>query len=230
MTFIRTLSAALLTLSCLTYPAQAQQSSDAVAPEASTDEPAVAAVVMPPEVNLSGEDLPRVRSANWMAVTANPLASEAGAAVLRNGGNAIDAMVAIQLTLGLVEPQSSGLGGGAFLVYWDAEQKRLTTFDGRETAPMAALPTLFQDDEGQPLKFFDAVVGGRSVGVPGTPMLLQAVHGRYGSQPWATLFDGAIGMAEDGFTVSPRMANSIARDADRLSRYETTRSYFFKAD
>ena len=106
-----------------------------------------------------------VNAENWMISAANPHAVAAGADVLRRGGTAADALVAVQIVLGLVEPQSSGLGGGAFLVWYDAESGELTTLDGRETAPLEATPLLFQDN-GAPLKFFDAVVGGRSVGVP----------------------------------------------------------------
>ena len=112
------------------------------------------------------------RSDNWMVVTANPLASEVGAKVLQNGGTAADAMVAVQAMLGLVEPQSSGLGGGAFLVWFDAKTKEVTTLDGRETAPSGANPEMFLGKNGKPLKFFEAVVGGLSVGVPGTPALM----------------------------------------------------------
>nr|WP_306268516.1 gamma-glutamyltransferase [Pararhizobium sp. IMCC3301] len=218
--------AAVLPLYVAALPANAQQAADSVAPESGTEP----TTQVPLEVNLVAEEVEEIRSSNWMISTANPVASEAGAAVLRGGGNAIDAMVAVQLMLGLVEPQSSGLGGGAFLLYWDAANKRLTTFDGRETAPMAATPTLFQDETGQPLKFFDAVVGGRSVGVPGTPLLLEAVHGRYGSLPWATLFDSVISLAEAGFKVSPRLAASIAADQERLARFEDTKAYFFRND
>ncbi len=126
-------------------------------------------------------------------------------------------MVAVQAVLGLVEPQSSGLGGGAFLVWYDAASGQVTTLDGRETAPLAATPTLFQDDAGEPLKFFDAVVGGRSVGTPGTPALLQAAHDRWGTQPLgAGCSSDAIALAEDGFAVSPRLADLVAGDADRL--------------
>ena len=120
-----------------------------------------------------------------MISSANPHASAAGNWAIENGGNAIDAMVAIQLVLGLVEPQSSGLGGGAFLVYFDAEAGRLTTFDGRETAPKAATPELFLDGNGQPMRFFDAVIGGRSVGTPGTVKLLHEVHAKHGRMDWA---------------------------------------------
>lgn len=164
-----------------------------------------------------------------MVAAANPLAAEAGRAVLANGGNAIDAMVAVQTVLGLVEPQSSGLGGGAFLVYFDAGAGKLTTFDGRETAPLEATPKLFLDAGGQPLKFLDAVIGGRSVGTPGTVKLLSEVHKRYGKAEWASLFEPAQKLATEGFAVSPRLASLIAAEGDRLKRYEGPRSYFYDA-
>ncbi|MGH1417059.1 MAG: gamma-glutamyltransferase [Pelagimonas sp.] len=167
-----------------------------------------------------------VSSDNWMLAAANPLAVEAGADVLRNGGTAADAMVAVQAVLGLVEPQSSGLGGGAFLVWYDAKTKTLTTLDGRETAPMVVTPTVFQDENGEPRKFFDAVVGGLSVGTPGTPRLMETAHRRWGNANWGGLFDAAINHAEQGFAVSDRMASSIARDAERLGRFGPTADYF----
>ena len=120
-----------------------------------------------------------IRAKHYMAASANPLATEAGYEILKRGGSAIDAMVAMQTTLGLVEPQSSGLGGGAFLVYWDNKAKKLTTFDARETAPKAATPGLFLDENGKPMGFMKAVVGGRSVGVPGIPKLLEDVPVSY---------------------------------------------------
>ncbi len=168
-----------------------------------------------------------VHAENWMVSAANPLAVQAGADVLRKGGTAADAMVAVQAVLGLVEPQSSGLGGGAFLVWFDAATGKVTTLDGRETAPLAATPTLFQDETGAPLKFFDAVVGGRAVGTPGTPMLMADAHKRWGTADWAGLLQPAVDLAADGFAVSPRMADSIAADPDRLSRFPTTADYFF---
>ncbi|WP_070962670.1 gamma-glutamyltransferase [Vibrio sonorensis] len=171
-----------------------------------------------------------VTSKEWMVTAANPLATQAGADILARGGNAIDAMVTVQLMLGLVEPQSSGIGGGAFLVYWDADKRDLTTFDGRETAPLAATPRLFQDENGQPLKFYDAVVGGRSVGTPGTIKLLWDTHKKYGKLPWKQLFSPVIKIAEQGFKISPRLATLITNDAERLSRFPTTRSYFFTQD
>ncbi|MBT8153432.1 gamma-glutamyltransferase [Epibacterium ulvae] len=217
----------LSALACLlAAPAFAQQAADAVAPEAATKgafalaSPAVQAALAAKD---AGQE---VTAENWMIAAANPLAVEAGAEVLRAGGTAADAMVAVQVVLGLVEPQSSGLGGGAFLVWYDGTTGELTTLDGRETAPLAATPRLFQDDAGEPLKFFDAVVGGRSVGTPGTPALLETAHRRWGRANWPTLFQAATDLARDGFTVSPRLAQLVERDAERLSRFDATAAYF----
>lgn len=182
-----------------------------------------------PEQSSGYQEKNLVSAQHWMVTAANPLAAEAGAKVLRAGGNAIDAMVAVQLMLGLVEPQSSGIGGGAFLVYFDAENQELTTYDGRETAPLAATPTLFQDASGQPLEFYDAVVGGRSVGTPGTVKLLWDTHQKYGQLQWARLIEPVIALARQGFEVSPRLATLIAEDADRLSRFAAAEAYFFDA-
>ncbi|GAK86068.1 gamma-glutamyltranspeptidase [Vibrio ponticus] len=168
-----------------------------------------------------------VTAKEFVVAAAHPLAVEAGYQVLKSGGSAADALVTVQTVLGLVEPQSSGLGGGAFLVYYNAEKQQLTTYDGRETAPLTARPELFQDENGEPLKFFDAVVGGRSVGTPGTVKLLADIHRRYGEQQWASLLKPAIDLARDGFEVSERLASSIARDNERLSRYPDTKRYFF---
>jgi gamma-glutamyltranspeptidase/glutathione hydrolase len=179
-----------------------------------------------PEIATSVAGKPAIRARRWMAAAANPLAAEAAAEMLRAGGSAVDAAVAAQFVLGLVEPQSSGLGGGAFLVHFNAASGELTTLDGRETAPAAATPTLFQDDRGEPLAFMDAVVGGRSVGVPGTPRLLEAAHRRYGKLAWGRLFGPALKLAEEGFEVSPRLAAQIAEDAPRLGRDAAARAYF----
>ena len=167
-----------------------------------------------------------VTAENWMVAAANPHAVQAGADVLANGGTAADALVAVQAMLGLVEPQSSGLGGGAFLVWYDAASGEITTLDGRETAPLAVTPQLFQDASGEPLKFFDAVVGGRSVGTPGTPALLEAVHQRWGKLEWDILLAPAAAMAETGFTVSPRLASLVMDDAERLAISPSTAAYF----
>ncbi len=122
---------------------------------------------------------------SYMVAAANPLAVEAGYQILREGGSAIDAMIATQLVLNLVEPQSSGIGGGAFLIHYNAGGRELIAYDGRETAPLAAGHDLFLDAQGEPMKFFDAVVGGRLVGVPGTLRLLYRTHVNHGRLPWA---------------------------------------------
>jgi len=173
--------------------------------------PAVAQA-LPPERPSGWIDKLPVASRHFMVATANPLATQAGYETLRAGGNAIDAAIAVQLVLGLVEPQSSGLGGGSFMLYHDARARRLIAYDGRETAPAAATAGRFLDAQGQPLAFFDAVVGGRSVGVPGTLKLLETVHRRHGRLPWARLFTPAIALAEQGFAISPRLHLLIAEE------------------
>lgn len=206
--------AAILALSllCPVADVAAQQATDAVAPEAAV-------------ARADRRDVP-VRASDWMIAAAHPLAAQAGADVLARGGSAADAMVTVQAVLGLVEPQSSGLGGGAFLLWHDAARGDLVTLDGRETAPLAARPTLFQDRDGAPLDFYAAVVGGRSVGVPGVPALMQAAHRRWGRLDWASLFDAPIRLAEQGFAVSPRLAALVAGDAGRLAAHPVTRDYF----
>ncbi|MFK7874457.1 MAG: gamma-glutamyltransferase [Paracoccaceae bacterium] len=207
-------------------PLWAQQAADSVDPEAATGGNFTAIsqdVADALQAKAAGAP---VTADTWMIAAANPHAVQAGADVLRAGGTAADAMVAVQTVLGLVEPQSSGLGGGAFLVWYDAEKQALTTLDAREAAPLAATPRLFQDDTGAPLKFFDAVVGGRSVGVPGTPALLEAAHNRWGTQDWAGLLQPAMDLAVGGFTISPRLAGLVARDAERLSTFPDTAAYF----
>ncbi|SMY38912.1 Gamma-glutamyltranspeptidase precursor [Photobacterium malacitanum] len=182
-----------------------------------------------PETSVANQQSQSVNGQQWMIATANHYASEAGAAILRQGGNAIDAMVATQLVLGLVEPQSSGIGGGGFLVYWNNDNHQMTTFDGRETAPFAVTPRLFQDKKGQPLAFYDAVIGGRSVGTPGTIKLLWNSHQQYGQLEWKKLFQPAIKLAQQGFIVSPRLAALVAKDATNLQRWPVTKAYFFDA-
>ena len=207
-----------IALALAAAPAAAQQAADAVAPETGTA-PAGASSMTP-------DAAAPATAQDWMVAAANPLAVEAGARILREGGSAADAMVAVQAVLGLVEPQSSGLGGGAFLVWYDAATGELTTLDGRETAPMAATPLLFQTD-GETMGFYDAVVGGLSVGTPGTPALLEAAHRRWGRHNWGDLFADAIGHAEDGFAVSPRLAGAIAEDEERLTTFTAASDYFF---
>ena len=168
-----------------------------------------------------------VTGKDWMVAAANPLAVEAGAKVLDAGGSAADAMVAVQSVLGLVEPESSGLGGGSFVVWYDAASGQMTTLDARETAPRGAMPQLFLDDEGEPLEFMTAVVGGRSVGTPGTPRLMEEAHRRWGRMNWAALFEDPIRLADQGFTVSPKLANLVADEGEALQRYPSTTDYFF---
>jgi gamma-glutamyltranspeptidase/glutathione hydrolase len=146
-----------------------------------------------------------------MVAAANPLAAAAGLDMLRQGGTAVDAAIATQLVLNLVEPQSSGLGGGAFMLVYDKASSRVVSLDGRETAPAAATPDRFMKD-GKPMRFMDAVVGGRSVGVPGAPRLLGEAHRRFGKLPWASLFAPAIRLAEQGFAVSPRLNGLLAKE------------------
>ena len=171
-----------------------------------------------------------VEAERYMIVTANGHATEAGAAVLRRGGTAVDAMVAAQLVLNLVEPQSSGIGGGAFMLYWDARNRRLQTFDGRETAPMAATPALFLKPDGTPMSFEEAVPGGRSVGVPGTLALLELAHRLHGKLPWSELVVPIADLAETGFEVSPRLAGAIADSAASFQPFPATRAYFLDGE
>ena len=164
---------------------------------------------------------------DWMIVTANPYATDIGAAILRGGGTAADAMVAAQAVLGLVEPQSSGMGGGGFLVWYDSKSGELTTLDGRETAPLLANDRLFQNHNGEPIKFWDAVIGGRSVGVPGMPALLELAHSKWGKVQWADLFKQATALAEHGFIVSDRLSGLLEHEHTRMSSSTKAKSYFF---
>ena len=157
---------------------------------------------------------------------ANPLASDAGHQILRAGGSALDAAVAVQLVLGLVEPQSSGIGGGAFLMHFDG--RRVQAFDGRETAPAAARPDLLLGEDGKPLPFDEAVQSGRSVGVPGAVRMLEAAHRQHGQLPWARLFDPAITLAEQGFRVSPRLHTLLQADP-HLRKDPLAARFFYNA-
>jgi gamma-glutamyltranspeptidase / glutathione hydrolase len=168
-----------------------------------------------------------VTAKRHMVVTANPYATEAGLEVLRQGGSAADAAVAVQLVLNVVEPQSSGLGGGAFLLYWDAERRRLEALDGRETAPAAADPAQFLQ-AGRPRPFDEAVFGGLSVGVPGTLRVLERLHAEHGRLRWADVLAPAIRLASDGFRVSPRL--HLLLDWYGAANFApSARHYFFDA-
>ncbi|WP_302175768.1 gamma-glutamyltransferase family protein [uncultured Hydrogenophaga sp.] len=158
---------------------------------------------------------------------AHPLAAQAGVDALRAGGSAVDAAIAVQLVLGLVEPQSSGIGGGAFLLHFDG--RRVVAYDGRETAPAAATEDLFLDAEGKPLPFAQAVLSGRAVGVPGTVAMLALAHRDHGRLPWVQLFEPAIRLAREGFLVSPRLHTLLAADPG-LRTDPVARGYFYRAD
>lgn len=179
---------------------------------------------------LAAPALAQVRAERQMVAAAHPLAAEAGLAMLRAGGSAVDAAIAAQMVLALVEPQSSGLGGGAFLLHYDAATRAVTSWDGRETAPAAARPDLFLAADGTPLRFDDVVPGGRAVGTPGLVRMLEAAHRAHGRLPWAQLFEPAIRLATDGFRVPARLARAVAVDAKRLRRDAAARAYFFLAD
>ncbi len=171
---------------------------------------------------------PTPMAAGPFVSAANPLAVEAGMQVLAAGGSAVDAAVAIQAVLGLVEPQSSGLGGGAFMMVYDARENAVTAYDGRETAPASATGDLFYEN-GQPLAFPDAVLSGRSTGVPGAVAMLAMAHEDHGDLAWSALFGEAERLATDGFTVSPRLAGMIAASRGQ-ARTRWANAYFSKPD
>jgi len=179
-----------------------------------------------PEAPSGYASKPLARAKTEMVVAANPLAAEAGLAILRKGGSAVDAAIAVQMVLNLVEPQSSGIGGGAFILTWDQATKTLLNLDGRETAPAGAMPELFLDADGKPLPRKAAMESGKSVGVPGVLAALKLAHDRYGKLPWADLFQPAIALARDGFAVSPRLAGLLA-ESDPASFAPAARAYFF---
>jgi len=169
-----------------------------------------------------------VKAKEFMVAAANPYASKAGFNVLKKGGSAIDAAIAVQLVLTLVEPQSSGIGGGAFILHWDKSKKFLTTFDGRETAPQKATSELFLDENGNAISWIKAVVGGRSVGVPGVLAALKKAHDQYGKLAWSELFVDAIELAEQGFIVSPRLEKLVAMKFNPgIALLPEIRNYFF---
>ncbi|WP_370651483.1 gamma-glutamyltransferase family protein [Luteitalea sp. TBR-22] len=184
------------------------------------------AVPQAPEAASGWTDKPGWSASSWMVAAANPLAVDAGTEMLEAGGSALDAAIAVQMVLTLVEPQSSGIGGGAFLVYWDGA--RVTALDGRETAPAAASPELFVRD-GVPMRTIDAIVGGRSVGAPGVVRMLALAHARHGRLPWARLFGPAIRLCDEGFAISPRLAGLLSREA-HLSKDPEARAYFYEPD
>ncbi|USQ96510.1 gamma-glutamyltransferase [Caulobacter sp. RL271] len=165
-----------------------------------------------------------------MVAAANPLAVEAGLRVLRDGGSAVDAAVAIQAVLGLVEPQSSGLGGGAFMVFYDAKTGKVTAYDGRETAPSGAGPDMFLGNDGKPLPFVTALLSGRSTGVPGAVAMLAEAQKAHGKIAWSALFKDAETLADDGFVVSPRLAGMISTTRAPQPSQPDAVKYFTKPD
>jgi gamma-glutamyltranspeptidase/glutathione hydrolase len=183
-----------------------------------------AAPLQQPEIATGWSPKTGARSAHFMVAAANPLATEAGYDILRAGGSALDAAVAVQMVLNLVEPQSSGIGGGSFLMSWDG--RAVQAWDGRETAPAGVNPRMFIDAKGQPLPYRVALLGGRAVATPGTLKMLEAAWKAEGRLPWASLFEPAIRLAEQGFAVSPRLHESLAED-EHLRDDPGARAYFF---
>ncbi len=179
-----------------------------------------------PEAASGQTDKPGWAYARQAVAAANPLATDAGHQILRAGGSALDAAIAVQLVLGLVEPQSSGIGGGAFLMHFDGQ--RVQAFDGRETAPAGAQADMLLGDGGKPLPFDEAVLSGHSVGVPGAVRMLEAAHRQHGTLPWAQLFAPAITLAEQGFKVSPRLHTLLQADP-HLKKDALALRYYFDA-
>ena len=164
----------------------------------------------------------------FLVSAANPYAVEAGYQILNQGGSAVDAVIATQLVLGLVEPQSSGIGGGAFLLNWDNSKKELSTYDGRETSPMRSNGDLFMDKNGKPYSWWNALAGGKSVGVPGVLRMLELAHNEHGKLPWKYLFEPAIQIGEKGFKVSKRLHEMVKNNINpSLGRYDSSWEYFF---
>ncbi|MCU7554030.1 gamma-glutamyltransferase [Alteromonas sp. ASW11-19] len=179
-----------------------------------------------PEAATGYIDKKAVVADDYMVVAANPYAAAAGRNIIQQGGSAIDAAIAVQAMLTLVEPQSSGIGGGAFILYWDNTAQELHTFDGREIAPGAVNPQWFMQN-GEVMAWRDAVVGGKSVGVPGVLKALEMAHGEFGQLPWRALFDETITTASEGFEVSPRLEKLIALDYHPgLKTFPASAAYF----
>ena len=191
--------------------------------------PALLLAQQPPEAAAGREEKVAVVAARQMVVAANPHASDAGLEILRAGGTAVDAAVAVQMVLGLVEPQSSGIGGGAFLLHWSSRERRVRSYDGRETAPRAAAPDRFLDPSGNALPREVAVESGRSVGVPGAVRMLELAHRRHGRLPWRRLFEPAIRLAESGFAMSRRL-NALLERETALRNDMAARSLYYDGD
>lgn len=185
-----------------------------------------ASAPLQPESASGRIDKPGWATRHFAVAAANPIAVQTGYRIIKEGGAAIDAAVAMQMVLALVEPQSSGLGGGAFLIHYDGQ--RTEAFDGRETAPAAADEKLFLAPDGKPVPFRQAIVGGRAVGVPGAVAMLEQAHRLHGRLPWARLFEPAIALAESGFSMSPRLHALLVSDSD-LKSDPVAAAYFHDA-
>ncbi|MEH6396145.1 gamma-glutamyltransferase [Pseudoalteromonas sp.] len=184
--------------------------------------------VREPEAATGHQIKQQVTGKQFMVAAANPYAAQAGQTILAQGGSAVDAAIATQLVLTLVEPQSSGIGGGTFMLYYNKQHNKLTSFDGRETAPSHADETLFLDKDGNAAPWIEAVVGGRSVGVPGILHAFANAHKQYGKLAWAELFKPAIALAEQGFVVSPRLHALLAKQINPgVTKLPVIRDYFF---
>lgn len=183
--------------------------------------------LLQPEIATASKAKPGWTTRTYAVAAANPLATEAGQQILRAGGSAVDAAIAVQMVLALVEPQSSGLGGGAFLIHFDGRQ--VQAYDGRETAPMGMTADALTGSNGQPLGRMQAIVGGRAVGVPGTVRMLELAHQQHGRLPWAQLFEPAIRLAQQGFVISPRLASLVADDR-YLRKDPVAAAYFYDAN
>ena len=181
-----------------------------------------------PEPASGRSEKPLAHAQRHMVAAAHPLAVEAGLQMLDAGGSAVDAMIAVQLVLNLVEPHASGLGGGAYLLHYEATSRMVRAYDGRETAPAAVTADLFMRD-GKAMTFRDAVAGGRSVGTPGVVRLLEIAHRKHGRLPWARLFQPAIDLAENGFPLSSRLHTLLRRDRT-IAGEAAARSYFLNAE
>lgn len=217
---LTTLAAAALLAACASGPSSFNY-------QVPSDEVARGTKYLGPEAASGFTPKPGWATAKFAVAAANPLATDAGYQVLKAGGSAVDAAIAVQMVLTLVEPQSSGIGGGAFLLHYNG--KDVEAFDGRETAPAAADEKLFLGADGKPLPFYEGVVGGRSVGVPGTVRMLEMAHKQYGKLPWAQLIQPAITLAEGGFKVSTRLNTLVKADA-HLKKDPVAAAYFYKPD
>ena len=185
------------------------------------------AQVEQPEAASGFAPRPAVTSKGFMAVTANVYATDAAAEILQLGGNALDAAIAAQWILNLVEPQSSGIGGGGFLLHWDATRRQVSAWDGRETAPRSASADSFRRSDGSPAKFHEVLATGRAVGVPGLVAMLEAAHRRHGKLKWERLFRPALRLAENGFAISPRL-HLLLRDDPLLRRDAAARALYYQ--